>query len=277
MRLSYIFKTGVLFAALTALFVLIGYFFNGVSGAIFFLIISILMNVGTFWFSDRIAIMMSGGREIKESELPELYKDVRDLAEKMNLPMPKVYISPQIQPNAFATGRGPKKGVVCFTQGILQILDREELRGVIAHELAHIKNRDVLLSTIVAVIAGAISSIVQLSFWFGGSNSENRNPIISILIFIFAPLAAMLIQLAISRSREYLADETAAITIGSGKGLANALLKLEYNIKRMPEINTNPAMASLYIQNPFRGESIFALFSTHPTTKSRVDKLMKIG
>lgn len=275
MRISPIFKTGILFAGLTALLVLVGYLINGVGGAVFFLIFSIILNIGSFWFSDKIAIAMSGGREITQKEAPELFNDVSELSKKMNIKLPRIFISPQMQPNAFATGRGPEKGVVCFTQGILQILDREELRGVIAHELAHIKNRDVLLSTIVAVMAGAISSIAQIGLFFG-SDSENRNPLVSLLVFIFAPISAMLIQLSISRSREYLADATAAKFTSNPKGLADALVKLENYTQRMPQIESNPALASLYIQNPLRGESIMQLFSTHPSTRKRVEKLLGI-
>ncbi|MCS7317803.1 MAG: M48 family metalloprotease, partial [Candidatus Dojkabacteria bacterium] len=176
---------------------------------------------------------------------------------------------------AFATGRNQKTSVVCFTRGIIEILNREELKGVIAHEIAHIKNRDVLLATIVAVIASAISSISQIGFFFGGNNEENRNPIVTLLVMIFAPIAAVLVQLAISRSREYLADATAASALGSGKGLANALLKIDKNIQLLPSANINPAFSSLFIANPLKGDDFLSIFSTHPPIKKRVEKLLQ--
>jgi len=274
-RLSPILKTFIFFAALTALFVLLGYFIGGIAGAILFSIFSIIMNFGMYWFSDKIAISMSGGREVNASDYPDLFYDVSDIAQRMQIKTPRIFVSPQIQPNAFATGRGPSNGVVCFTQGILNLLTRDELRGVIAHEIAHIKNRDVLIATIAATIAGVISSIAQIGIFFSSSD-EDRNPVVSLLLMIFAPIAATLVQLAISRSREYLADEVAAKTLGTGEGLSSALLKIENSVRQMPEMEVNPSLSSLYIQNPLKGEGILQLFSTHPLTKNRIQRLKEI-
>ena len=257
------------------MFVLIGYFIGGIGGAILFSIFSVIMNFGMYWFSDKIAISMSGGKEVNASDYPDLFYDVSEIAQRMQIKTPRIFVSPQMQPNAFATGRGPSNGVVCFTQGILNLLNRDELRGVIAHEIAHIKNRDVLIATIAATIAGVISSIAQIGIFFSSSD-EDRNPVVSLLLILFAPIAATLVQLAISRSREYWADEVAARTLGTGEGLSNALLKIENSVRQMPEMEVNPSLSSLYIQNPLKGEGILQLFSTHPLTKNRIQRLKEV-
>lgn len=263
-------KTTILLAGLTALLITVGYLLAGNQGAVTFLVISLIMNLVSFWFSDKIALSMSGAKPISEAEAPQLHQDVSLLAKRMGIPKPKVYVIDQAQPNAFATGRNYNNSAVAFTRGIMQTLTREELAGVIAHELAHIKNRDVLLSTIAAVIAGAISSIANIALWFGGS-SENRNPFAVILVALLAPIAASLIQFAISRAREYEADATAAKATGNPRALASALLRIEDSARYSP-MEVNPALSSLYIHPPMIG-NISNLFSTHPPTAQRVLRL----
>ena len=273
--LNYV-KTGILFAALTALLVAIGYIIAGRTGAIFFLLISFIINFISYWFSDRIALSMAGAQPLLEQDAPDVYKDIRDLVAIMDLPMPKIYVSDQPQPNAFATGRNKEHSAVCITKGLLQILNRDEIKGVLAHELSHVKNNDVLISTIAAVIAGAISSIVNIAFWFGGSNDkENTNPFAGILLLILAPISATLLQLAISRSREYAADISGAEYTKKPQDLANALVKIENAANQIP-MNVNPSLSSLYIQNPLRTEGFKELFSTHPSTANRVAKLIQL-
>lgn len=275
MKISPIFKTTILFSILTVLFVTVGYILNGVSGAVFFLGFSAITSFFTYWFSDRIVLTMSGARVLNEAELPQFFADVKVLAQKMNIPMPRLYTTEDLQPNAFATGRTPAVSVVCVTQGLLKLLSADEVKAVIAHELSHIKNRDVLVASVAAVIAGAITTVTQIGFLFnGGRDEQNRNPVAEILFFIFAPLAAVLIQLAISRSREFLADATAAEAMGSGKLLAEALIKIESTSKEYPVPNVNHALASLYIENPFRNVGIMGLFSTHPPVAERVKRLV---
>jgi heat shock protein HtpX len=276
------FKTGILFAALTSLFITIGYLIgrgmggSGYSMAFIFFIFALIMNLGSYWFSDKIALSMAHAQPLDESQSPQIYEDVRDLAQKMNLPVPKViYMSPEMQPNAFATGRNPQHSAICITQGLLQVLDRDEVRSVLAHELGHVKNHDVLISTIAAVFAGAISSIAHIAMFAGGSDDENRNPFASLLLIILAPISATLIQLAISRSREYAADETSAEYTRKPKDLADALMKIDSSAQRIP-MNVNPAFSSLYIENPLRGSGISSLFSTHPSTVNRIARLLEI-
>ncbi len=270
------FKTSILLASLTGLLIAIGYLIGGFDGMILFFGISVVMNFVSFWFSDRIAISMSGGKEVDPNELPNLFSSTQELASRMGIPMPKLYISPQMQPNAFATGRSPSRSAICVTQGLLANLERDEVKAVIAHELAHIKNRDTLTSTIAAVIAGLISNIGSFFLWFGG-NDENRNPIAAIALIIVAPIAAAIIQFAISRSREFAADAEAAKAIGSGRSLADALIKIE-DIATHAPMQVNQAMASLYIGNPFgkAASGISQLFSTHPPTAERVDRLLQM-
>lgn len=271
------FKTGILFAALTALLLAIGYLVGGTNGVLLFFFISLVINLGSYWFSDKIALSMARAKPLEESQAPGLYQDVRELATEMGLPQPNViYVSSEMQPNAFATGRNHNHYAICVTTGLLQVLDRNEVRGVLAHELGHVKNYDILISTIAAVVAGTISSIAQMAFFFGGNDGENKNPIGAILLIILAPIAATLIQLAISRSREYAADAIGAEYTKKPKDLADALIKID-NIASQVPLNVNPAIASLYIENPLKGTGgISTLFSTHPSTVDRVARLMEM-
>lgn len=271
-------KTGLLLVILTMLFVLIGGYFGGQQGAIYAFIFAFIMNMISYWFSDKIVLMMYKAKEADVKEVPEIYNIVKGLVVAAEMPMPKIYIAPQSSPNAFATGRSPKHAAVCVTQGILNILDREELKGVIAHELSHIKNRDTLIMTIAATIAGAITMIANMARWaaiFGGrgSNRDREGGGIGMLVMlIVAPIAAMLIQFAISRTREYAADKRGAQVAGTPLGLSHALLKLEKGNKVYP-MDANQATAHLFIVNPLRASAIAALFSTHPPIKERVKRL----
>lgn len=236
------------------------------------------MNFASYWFSDKIILKMYRAREVNESAAPELYGLVRRLATQAGLPMPKVYLIPGDQPNAFATGRNPEHAAVAITDGILRILNREELEGVIGHELAHIKNRDILIGTVAATIAGAISMLATMAQWamiFGGGRNDDDEGggILSYLVMlIVAPIAAMLIQMAISRSREYLADEAGARIAGNPRSLASALRKLDAAAKRIP-LQANPATAHMFIVSPLRGGGFASLFSTHPPMAKRVARL----
>jgi heat shock protein HtpX len=241
------------------------------------LFIALAMNFFAYWFSDKIVLGMYGAREVSEAEAPELYSIVRTLSQKAGLPMPKVYIIDADQPNAFATGRNPRHGAVAVTTGIMRILDRNELAGVISHELAHIKNRDILVSTIAATIAGAISYLAQMAQWamiFGGrrDDDEGGNPIAALVMMIVAPIAAMLVQLAISRTREYGADAGGARIVGNPLYLANALKKLHYASQRIP-LEANPATSHMFIVNPLSGGGFAKLFSTHPPIEERIARL----
>ena len=275
-------KTTILLALLTALFLWIGSMF-GRAGFIFALIFVGLMNFGSYWFSSKIVLWMYKAKEAKQSEYPKLYKVVREVAKLTNLPMPKVYVIPSEQSNAFATGRNKKHAVIACTEGILKLMTEEELKGVIAHEFSHIQNRDILISTIAGTIAGIISYVGAMARWsaiFGGNRDDNRGGnLISLLVLgIITPLIAVLIQLAISRSREYLADETGARLIKNPHGLASALEKLEEDGKRHPMRFGSPSTAHLFISNPFRSGSFISLFQTHPPMQERVKRLknMKI-
>ncbi|MCL6634911.1 MAG: zinc metalloprotease HtpX [Peptococcaceae bacterium] len=272
-------KAWLLMGALSIILVLIGGAVGGKSGAMLFFLISLGMNFFSYYFSDKVAISMTGSQPVSEEEAPELYDMVGRLARRAGLPMPRLYITPSPQPNAFATGRNPANSAVAVTEGLLHLLNRSELEGVLAHELAHIKNRDVLVGTIAAAFAGAITMIANVIQWgaiFGMGRSDDEEGggsfIGSLLLAIVAPIAAMIIQLAISRSREYLADETGARIAGSSSGLANALLKLESAAHRIP-MQVNPATSHLFIVNPLSGESIARLFSTHPPISERVKRL----
>ncbi len=270
-------KTGLLLVALTMIFVLVGGYFGGREGAVYAFVFAFIMNMASYWFSDKIVLMMYGAKEADIKEVPELYNIVKALTVSAEMPMPKVYITSQNTPNAFATGRSPKHSAVCVTQGILNILDREELKGVIAHELSHIKNRDTLIMTVAATIAGAITMIANWARWlaiFGGRGSRDRegNGIGMLVMLIVAPIAAMLIQLAISRSREYSADKRGAMIAGTPAGLSRALLKLETGNKNYP-MNANQTTAHLFIVNPLSSGGLAALFSTHPPIRERVKRL----
>lgn len=270
-------KTAILLAGLTALFITLGYYFLGEDSMVAVIIFLLLFNFIAYFFSDKIALSASGARELKKDELPWLHKEVKELSKKMDIPVPRLYVSETSQANAFATGRNPKNGVVCVTAGLVNSLDKNQVMGVVAHELAHIKNRDVLIATIAAVVAGAISSLTRIMYWGGGNRRRNDSGsgILMLLGLILAPIAAMLLQFAVSRSREYSADETAAIYTGKPEDLASALVAIEGSVKVQP-MNLNPAFASLYIQNPINARGVMELFSTHPLTEKRVEKLMSL-
>jgi heat shock protein HtpX len=274
-------KTTVLLAALTALLVVIGRAIGGTQGMVVAFTFALLMNAATYWFSDRIVLMMHGAREIDFSEAPDLHRMVEQLAAQANIPKPKIYLIPDDGLNAFATGRDPQHGVVAYTEGILRSLDMKELAGVTAHELAHIKHRDILISTVAAVIAGAISMLGNMAQWaamFGGLGRSNDseeggvNPMVLLFWAIVAPIAAVIIQLAISRAREYAADEGGARICGNPLWLASALRRLERAAHVVPT-HTQPATAHLFIVNPLRGGGIFSLFSTHPPVEERIARL----
>ena len=268
-------KTYVLLAALGGFFVFLGSRFLGPSGATIGLIIAFLFVGGSYWFSDKLAIRASRAVPVSEAEAPGLYRMMRELTMAAQMPMPRLYMTPDPQPNAFATGRNEKNAVVAVTQGITKLLSEDELRGVLAHELAHIKNRDILIGSVAAAIATAISYAAHLAFFFGGSDDEDGgNPIVMLAMMFLAPMAAGIIQMAISRSREFEADRVAARLINSGEPLARALEKLHIGATRVP-MRIDPAQASKYIVNPLSGQKVsFAkLFSTHPPMEERVARL----
>ena len=274
-------KTIVLMVGLTVLLVLLGGAFGGRQGMIFAFIFASVTNLISYWFSDKIVLRMYSAREVTEAEAPVLWGVTRNLALKMNMPMPKVYIIPSEAPNAFATGRNPNHAAVAATEGILRLLTREELEGVMAHELGHVRNRDILIGTIAATIAGAISMLANLAHWamiFGGyGDRRDRNEgagsmIGGIAMIILAPIAAALIQMAISRSREYQADATGARICGNPMSLASALRKLHAGSQRIP-MEANPATAHMFIVNPLRGGGLVNLFSTHPPLEERIARL----
>ncbi len=272
-------KTGMLMAALTAVFMVAGQALGGNGGMMFALLIAFAMNFFAYWFSDKAVLKMSGAREATASEAPDLHRMVSSLAKRARLPMPRVYIMHQDTPNAFATGRNPDHAAVAVTTGLLNILKQDELEGVLAHELAHIKNRDILISTIAATMAGAISTMASMAQWamiFGGGRSDENNNgggiIGSIAMMILAPLGASLIQMAVSRSREYQADATGAAICGHPRSLASALQQLEIFNRRRP-MDVNPATAQMYIVNPLSGGKLANLFSTHPPMQERIKRL----
>lgn len=274
-------KTGLLLAGLTVLLVLLGRALGGAQGMMIAFVFAIIMNVGSYWFSDKIVLSMYHAQPITPEQSPDLYRMVARLCERANLPMPALYVIPDPTPNAFATGRDPKHAAVAVNEGLLRILDREEVEGVIAHELAHVKNRDTLISTVAATVAGAITMLAHMAQWaamfggYGGSrdrDDEGSNPIALLAMAILAPFAAMILQLAISRSREYQADRTGSEICGRPLALASALLKLEQGVSRRP-MHADPATAHMFIVNPLRGQAFASLFSTHPSTAERVAKL----
>ena len=270
-------RTGILLGALTGLLMLIGGYFGGKQGIVIAFIFAMVMNFGSYWFSDKIVLSMYKAREVSEGEAPELYSIVKNLALRAGLPMPRVYIVPGDTPNAFATGRNERHAVVAVTEGILRILNRDELDGVLAHELTHIKNKDMLIGSIAATLAGAVMMLASMAKWaaifgVGGDDDEGGGIFGLILMAILAPIAAMLIQMAISRSREYLADEGGARISGKPYGLAGALEKLSNASKTIP-MQANPSTAHMFIVNPLTAKSFANLFSTHPPIEKRVEKL----
>ena len=273
-------RTWVILAGLMALFIGLGYTFGGSGGLILFAGIAVVFNLVMFWFSDKLALKASKARPVEQSEAPELYRDIEEIAAKAGVPMPRVYLIPSEQPNAFATGRSPKKAVVAVTEGLLRYLPRDQVKGVLAHEMAHIANRDILVMTIAAMIGAAIAAIaniLQFSMFFGGDDEDN-NPlgIVGVLVaIIVAPLAAMILQLAVSRQREYLADATAASYLGEGRSLADALGTLQRGVEAVP-MNVNPATEALYIANPLSKGGFAALFSTHPPMEERIRRLREL-
>ena len=277
------FKTFILMLVLTGLFILVGSAIGGRNGAVYAFIFAALMNFFAYWFSDKIVLRMYRAQPVSQSEAPELYQIVGELVNKASLPMPKVYIIENDTPNAFATGRNPEHSAVAVTSGILGILSKEELMGVIGHELSHIQHRDILISTIAATIAGAISMLASMARWgaiFGVGRSDDdeggSSNIVFVLLFtMVASVAAMLIQMAISRSREYLADEGGA-HLSNPLSLAKALGKLEIAAQRIP-MNANPSTAHMFIVNPLRGGGVLSLFSTHPPIEERVAKLEEMA
>ncbi len=270
------FKTAMLLAGLTALFMGVGYLIGGSSGALIALVVAAGMNVFTYWNSDKMVLSMNGAQEVDARTAPDLYGMVHELAARANLPMPKVYIMDNPQPNAFATGRNPENAAVAVTTGLMQRLSREEVAGVVAHELAHIKNHDTLIMTITATIAGAISMLAQFGMFFGGNRNNNGMGIIGTLaMVILAPIAAMLVQMAISRTREYSADKLGAQIVGHPDWLASALAKIASAAQVIPNepAERDPAMAHMFIINPLSGERMDNLFSTHPATENRIAAL----
>lgn len=266
-------KTAFLMALMTALLMLIGDFFGGIKGMTFMLLVSIGMNFFAYWNSDKMVLAHYNAQQVDERTAPELYGIVAKLAKKANLPMPKVYIIDSPVPNAFATGRDPEHAAVAVNSSLVDLLSRDEIEGVLAHELSHVKNRDILVSTIAATMAGAISTIAQWGMFLGGGrdeDGESRNPIASILVMLLAPLAAMLIQMAVSRSREYMADKSGGEICGNPDALADALLKLEAYSRRGVMPAATEATAHMFIVNPFTAADVQKMFSTHPSTEERV-------
>jgi len=272
-------KTGLLLGALTGLLMLIGGWFGGQNGVVIAFFFAVVMNFGSYWFSDKIVLRMVHAQAVSEGEAPELYAMVKNLALRASMPMPRVYIIPGDTPNAFATGRNEQHAVVAVTEGILRILGRDELEGVIAHELTHIRNRDILIGSIAATLAGAIVMLAHMAQWaamFGGAGSDDdeggSNIVGLILMAVLAPIAATLIQMAISRSREYLADAGGAKISGKPYGLAGALEKLSRASQAIP-MEANPSTAHMFIVNPLTGRSLMNLFSTHPPIEERIARL----
>ena len=271
-------KTAVLMAAITALFMAIGSVLGGQQGMAIALVVALGMNFFSYWFSDKMVLKMYNAQEVDASSAPQFYTMVRELAAKAELPMPKVYLINEDAPNAFATGRNPQNAAVAATTGILRVLSERELRGVMAHELAHVKHRDILISTVSATMAGAISMLANFAMFFGGRSSDGRpaNPIAGILVMLLAPLAASLIQMAISRAREFEADRGGAEISGDPQALASALQKIQRYAQGIPleAAERHPETAQMMIMNPLSGGGLRGLFSTHPATEERVAKLM---
>jgi heat shock protein HtpX len=276
-----LFKTGILMAGMTALFMGLGFLMGRETGMLMALGVAIAMNIFTYWNADKMVLRMNGARQVSEAEAPEFYRMIAKLSNNANLPMPKVYIIDQPQPNAFATGRNPENAAVAATTGLLRHLSPDEIEGVMAHELAHVKNRDTLIMAFTATIAGAISMLTQFGFLFGSRDNRNNplGPIGSIAMMILAPMAAMVVQMAISRTREYSADRGGAEISGKPLALASALKHISEAAHAIPNeaAERNPAMAHMFIINPLSGLRADALFSTHPNTQNRIDALEAIA
>ncbi|WVN41815.1 zinc metalloprotease HtpX [beta proteobacterium MWH-UniP1] len=274
-------KTAVLMSAIVALFGVIGSMLGGQSGMLMALGFALLMNIGAYWFSDKLVLRMYNAQEVDASTAPEFYNMVKELADRAQMPMPRVYIIDEQAPNAFATGRNPENAAVAATTGILRLLSAKEMRGVMAHELAHVAHRDILISTISATMAGAISALANFAMFFGGRDSSGRpaNPVVSIAVMILAPLAASLIQMAISRAREFEADRGGAEMSGDPLALASALEKIDHYARGIPfeAAERHPETAQMMIMNPLSGRGIAGLFSTHPATEDRVARLRDLA
>jgi len=274
-------KTAVLMAAITALFMLIGGYVGGRQGMVVALLIALGLNFFSYWFSDKLVLKMYNAREVDETSAPQFHRMIAELVQRAGLPMPRVYVIDEAAPNAFATGRNPEHAAVAATTGIMQVLSANELRAVMAHELTHVAHRDILISTISATMAGAISMLANFAMFFGGRDSEGRpaNPIVSLLVMLLAPLAASLIQMAISRAREFEADRGGAEITGDPQALASALQKIQRFAQGIPLEATerHPATAQMMILNPLSGGGLRGLFSTHPSTEERVERLMAMA
>lgn len=275
------FKTVLLMAFLTVLVIIIGSALGGRSGMIVAFVFAMVMNFGSYWFSDKIALSMTRSRPLAREENPQLYSMVEKLSSNAGLPMPKLYLTQSPQPNAFATGRNPSHAAVAVTEGLLQLLDKEEIEGVLAHELAHVKNRDILIGTLAAVMAGVITTMAhwaQYALMFGGlsGDDDDGGGLAALPLIIFGPLAAVLVQMAVSRSREFMADSTGAKIAGNPHGLANALLKLERGAQVIP-MNVNPSTSHMFIVNPLNAQKLMSMFSTHPPIAERVKRLNSLS
>lgn len=275
-------KTVFLMSLLTVLVIFAGHAIGGPSGMQMAFIFALVMNFGSYWFSDKMALAMTKAQPLSREQSPELYDMVEKLADNAGLPMPRLYMTPSPQPNAFATGRNPNHAAIAVTQGLMQLLNREELEGVLAHEMAHIKNRDILISTLAAVMAGVITMLANWAQWalmfggLGGNDDEGGSGLAALPMIILGPLAAMLVQMGISRSREYLADSTGAEIAGNSYGLANALQKLERGSQVIP-MQVNPSASHMFIVNPLNSRRVANLFSTHPPIEERVKRLYDMG
>ncbi|RPJ87260.1 MAG: zinc metalloprotease HtpX [Acidobacteria bacterium] len=270
------FKTALLLGLMTGLILVLGELLGGSQGLIIAFVFAGLMNFASYFYSDKIALAMYGAKQVSRDQAPELFSIIENLVARAGIPMPRVYVIPSPTPNAFATGRNPQHAAVAVTEGVLRLLSRDELQGVLAHELAHVKNRDILISSIAATMAGAIMMLARFAIFFpmGGRDDDNRGGALGLLLtMILAPIAALMIQMAISRSREYGADATGASISGNPYGLANALRKLQEGNKRIP-MEANPATSHLFIVKPFSGQSLMALFSTHPPIEKRIERLL---
>jgi heat shock protein HtpX len=274
-------KTAVLMAAITALFMAIGSLLGGRQGMMLALIVALGMNFFSYWFSDKLVLKMYNAQQVDESSAPQFYRMVRELSQRAQLPMPKVYLINEDAPNAFATGRNPEHAAVAATTGILRVLSERELRGVMAHELAHVRHRDILISTVSATMAGAISMLANFAMFFGGRDSEGRstNPVVGLLVMILAPIAASLIQMAISRAREFEADRGGAEISGDPRALASALQKIHRAAQGIPleAAERHPETAQMMIMNPLSAGGLRGLFSTHPSTEERVERLLAMA